>query len=69
MPQTREVTVYTFDELSERAKDRAREWYREAQSYDDNFAEFIIEDFVKIAEMIGVTLTSSVPALVSRSKS
>lgn len=28
MPRTIETTVYQFDELSERAKERARDWYR-----------------------------------------
>lgn len=32
--EKREITVYKFDELSDDAKEKAREWYREV-SYDD----------------------------------
>lgn len=35
MPETREITVYKFDELSDKAKEKAREWYRDGQlNYD-----------------------------------
>jgi hypothetical protein len=29
MPRTKSIEVYTFDELSDKAKERARQWYRE----------------------------------------
>jgi len=29
MPETREITVFKFEELSERAQDKARQWYAE----------------------------------------
>lgn len=29
MPHTKSKTVYYFDELSDKAKEKAREWYRE----------------------------------------
>ena len=43
MPKTRHITVYQFDELDEKAKERARDWYRSAgldydwyeSTYDD----------------------------------
>jgi hypothetical protein len=31
--KTVEITVYSFDELDERAKERARDWYRSASDY------------------------------------
>ena len=35
MPTVIETTVFTFDELTEAAKERAREWYREGQRGED----------------------------------
>lgn len=31
--RTEEITIYTFDELDERAKERARDWYRSNLEY------------------------------------
>lgn len=39
--------VYTFDELSDRAKERAREWYREG-ALDYEWWEFVCEDSKEI---------------------
>lgn len=48
-----EIKVFTFDELSDEAKERARAWYREgALSYD--WWETTYED----AERVGLKLTS-----------
>jgi hypothetical protein len=33
MPRTIEITAYRFDELSDRAKERARDWYREGDTW------------------------------------
>jgi len=52
-----ETTVYTFDELSESAKDKARDWYRSVMENND-FAEFVIEDAARMADMIGINLRS-----------
>jgi hypothetical protein len=53
-----ETTVYQFDELNPEAKERARDWYREASSAD--FAEFhaesMYEDFLRVAEIFGITI-------------
>jgi hypothetical protein len=55
MPQTIEITAYSFDELSDKAKEKARDWYREqSTSYDNYVFEPVIDDFITIAEMIGV---------------
>jgi hypothetical protein len=54
MPTTKTITLYQFDELpTERAKERARNWYRE--SLDSSDFDSTIEDFVTIAEAMGVT--------------
>lgn len=48
------VTVYHFDELSERAKDQAREWYRNGQDADD--LECPLGDIATACEMLGLSL-------------
>ncbi|MGF7163555.1 hypothetical protein FHS85_005225 [Rhodoligotrophos appendicifer] len=55
MPEIIETTVYRLDELSDPAKDKARDWYREASS-DDDWQEFVYEDFETICETLGVRL-------------
>lgn len=52
--RTIETTVYQFDELSEAAKEKAREWFRRGQDGDNYFAESVIEDAEQCAEFIGV---------------
>lgn len=58
MPRTIETTVYTFDELDERARERARDWYRQTadQDFSDFGAESVIDDAVRMAEIIGIEI-------------
>jgi hypothetical protein len=58
MPQIVETTIYRFDELSDEAKDEARAWYREA-AQDDDWHEFVYEDFGRICPILGVRLKTS----------
>ena len=55
MPTTKAifVTTYTFDELSDKAKARAREWYREG---NDFFSEHVIDDAANMARILGIDL-------------
>ena len=53
MPQTIEVTVYSFDELSAEAKERAREWWREASASDNDFADHVTDRLLEAAEALG----------------
>jgi hypothetical protein len=46
MPRIESVPVYQFDELSDKAKERARQWYREACAGDSYWSESVIESFV-----------------------
>ena len=55
MPRIVETTVFHLDELSERARDAARAWYRETAPGDD-WHEFVFDDFEMICAMIGVRL-------------
>jgi len=51
-----ETKVYKFDELSDKAKEKARTWWREG-SWDDTFwSESVIEDAERIAECFGLDL-------------
>lgn len=58
----RQTPVYTFEELSDKAKERAREWYRDVAFQDGQWHEFTISDAVKIGELLGISfLTHDVP--------
>lgn len=66
---TREL--YKFEELDDDAKETAREWWRrcENESSDNLFAECVVEDAERVAEILGVSFNrrrggySSSPAL------
>lgn len=55
MTRIKTVDLYEFNELNDEAKERARDWYRRCNDTDD-WAEFIIDDFATIVDMIGITL-------------
>ena len=52
MPVQKTVTAYTFDELSDKAKDKARQWMREGTFDSTDWAQFVEED----AEQAGAKL-------------
>lgn len=54
--RTIETTVYEFDELSDQAKERAREWYREASADDREWHEQVSEDATNLFSLIGFTI-------------
>ena len=49
-----ELEEYTFDQLDERAKDRARDKYREHLDYE--WWEYVYEDAASIADLLGIDL-------------
>lgn len=49
--------VYKFDELSDRAKERAREWYRSCLESED-YAEFVIDDAVTCGAILGIQIAT-----------
>jgi len=57
MPEVIETTVYTFEELDDHARERARDWYRQASAQDD-WHEFVFDDFERICELLGVVLAA-----------
>lgn len=56
MPRTKTITLYEFDELSDKAKERARDWYRGCR--DSNDFEHVIADAVRVLELLGVSLST-----------
>ena len=64
MPQTHTVTTYQFDELDEKGKEKARDWWREqSEAYQDDL-EFTLEDAAECARILGITLdTHGVPLM------
>jgi hypothetical protein len=56
MPAIREVTVYAFDELSDRAKESARDWFRGCLEPDELTD---LDDWQSVAEILGVEFDTS----------
>ncbi len=51
-----ETPVYNFDDLSDDAKEVARNWWREATASDNDFAEFIDDDAKQVFHYCGFTI-------------
>lgn len=49
-------TVYQFDELNDKAKEKAREWYRALVFSDSSDWEFVFEDVVRMGSLIGIDI-------------
>lgn len=61
MPQIIETTVYRIDELSDAAKETARQWFRRV-GFDHDWYAFVYQDFERICDILGVNLeTRPVP--------
>ena len=61
--RTVEKTLYKYEELSDRAKQKARECYLEG-GLDYSWWEYSYEDFARVAEILGITLSQrSVPLM------
>jgi len=58
MPKKRvtETTVYQFDELSDEAKEKAREWYRQGNCDDSFWSECAIDDAKEIGKLLGMDI-------------
>ena len=51
-----ETNVFQYDELDDRAKERAREWYSRRVFEDSCDWEFVYEDAVRVAEILGIEI-------------
>lgn len=56
MPQVRKYTVYQFDELGDKAKEKARQWYASLVFSDSSDWECVYEDAARMAEILGIEL-------------
>jgi hypothetical protein len=52
-----QTTVYQLSELSERAKDAARAWYREG-AFDHDWHDAVYDDFEQICAILGIALVT-----------
>ena len=57
MPRIKQETVYTFDELSDSAKERARQWWREAAGHDE-WWDCTFEDAKQCLEVAGFRISN-----------
>lgn len=58
--RTVEVKLFQFDELSDAAKEKARDWYREGNDFDPEF-----ESFETAAKLLGISIASRDVPLMS----
>lgn len=64
--ETTTRTLYTFDELSEKAKEKARDWYREG-ALDYDWWEFIYSDAATVGAILGLDLAQKPVKLMNGS--
>ncbi len=55
------VTLYHYDELSDRAKEKARDWYRRAFADDTFWSEHLTDDMRAVAKACGLELSGRNP--------
>jgi hypothetical protein len=55
MARTIEKTLFKFDELTDRAKENARQWWRDLESRDFD-SECVIDDAAECARIIGIEI-------------
>ncbi len=65
MPRIVETTVYTIDEISDAAKEKARGRYRQHGLHDEWY-DFVYEDFETICGILGITLATTPVRLYGR---
>ena len=58
MPEIICTTVYQFPELSDAAKEKARNWYRDLGPHDD-WWDAVYEDFERVCEILGIRLKTT----------
>lgn len=65
MPIEKTIKLYRYDELSESAKETAKDWWLECR--DETDYESTIDDFVTIAEKLGITFKTHTVRLMGGS--
>lgn len=56
MPRKIEIELFKYDELSERAQERARDWFRESSAGDTFWSESVTDDFAEMLETLGFSV-------------
>lgn len=59
--RTIQTNVYTYDELSDDAKQKARDWYRESGADDTFWSETPVDEFLEIGAALGFTFAPANP--------
>jgi hypothetical protein len=54
--KTVEIQVYEFDELTDAAKETARNWWRKSSEGDTFYSESVTEDLCQIAPLLGIDI-------------
>lgn len=54
--RTKTINLYQYSELSDKAKEKAREWYRRASEGDNFWSECVIEDAKEIGALFGLDI-------------
>lgn len=52
--KTKTIDAFTYAELSDEAKTRARDWYRDACAGDCGSLDYVLEDAANIAPLLGI---------------
>lgn len=60
--RTIELEVFKFDELSDKAKEKARDWYRQG---DCAGLEYVVDDFLGVAKILGLEVRTRPTSLMS----
>lgn len=55
MPRTIRTKVYKYEELNEKAKEKARDWYR-AGNFEWEWWDFVEEDLKEIGDLMGIDI-------------
>lgn len=55
--RTVEVAIYQFNELSDKAKEAARQWWRDCENQDFE-TDFLYDDFVNMGRLLGVEINT-----------
>lgn len=56
MPRTVTKQVFTFEELSDKAKEKARDWLRELQAQDSDWWDSVYDDAESIGKLMGIEM-------------
>lgn len=54
-----EKEIFKFEELSDSAKENARQWWRDCENVDPSYADFVMEDVKAIGDIIGIDFDGS----------